>query len=77
MYINLRWPGLGHLIVDSELDASSEKMPPSMADSQLLRPVYVDVYSFEVGTEELSTPWLNNNGIAPQVSEKASQRSWK
>ena len=56
-----RWPGLGRLIVDSELDALSEKMPPSMVDSQLLRPVYVDMYSFEVGTEEHSTPWLNTS----------------
>ena len=47
-----RWPGLRRLIVDSELDASSEKMPPSMVDSRLLRPDYVDMYSFEVGTEE-------------------------
>ena len=69
MYIDLRWPGLGRLIVDSKLDASSEKMPPSMVDSQLLRFVYEDMYSFEVGTEELSTPWLNNNDIASQVSE--------
>ena len=64
-----RWPGLGRLIVDSELDASSEKMPPSMVDSQLLRPVYVDMYSFEVGTEEHGTPWLNNNDNASQGSE--------
>ena len=64
-----RWPELGRLIVDSELDASSEKMPPSMVDRQLLRPVYVDMYSFEVGTEEHGTPWLNNNDNASQVPE--------
>ena len=45
-----RSPGLGRLTVDSELDASLEKMPPSMVDSQLLRAVQVDMYSFEVGT---------------------------
>ena len=50
------WPELGRLIVDSELDASSEKMPPSMVDSQLLRPVHVDMYSFEVGADEHGTP---------------------
>ena len=27
-------------------------MPPSMVDSQLPRPVYVGMYSFEAGTEE-------------------------
>ena len=64
-----RWPGLGRLIVNSELDASSEKMPPSIVDSQLLRPVYVDMYSFEVGTEEHGTPWLNSNDNASQVPE--------
>ena len=64
-----RCPGLGRFIVDSELNASSEKMPPSMVDSQLLRPVYVDMYSFEVGTEEHSTPWLNNNDNESQVPE--------
>ena len=40
-----------------------------MVDSQLLRPVYVDMYSFEVGTEERSTPWLNSNDNASQVPE--------
>ena len=39
-----------------------------MVDSQLLRPVYVDMYSFEVGTEE-RTPWLNNNDNESQVPE--------
>ena len=64
-----RCPGLGRFIVDSELNTSSEKMPPSMVDSQLLRPVYVDMYSFEVGTEEHSTPWLNNNDNESHVPE--------
>ena len=44
-------------------------MSPSMVDSQLLRPVYVGMYSFETGTEEYSTPWLNNNDNVSQVSE--------
>ena len=50
-------------------------MLPSMVDSQLLRPVYVGMYSFEAGTEEYSTSWisLNNNDNASQVSEEASQ----
>ena len=50
-----RWPGLGRLIVDSELDASSD-MPQSMVDSQFLRLVHMDMYSFEVRTEEHGTP---------------------
>ena len=40
-----------------------------MVDSQLLGPVYVYMYSFEVGAEEHGTPWLSNNGSASQVSE--------
>ena len=48
-------------------------MLPSMVDSQLLRPVYVGMYSFEAGTEEYSTSWISNNDNASQVSEEASQ----